>query len=199
MKRLLAALTIAAASSLAVVSAVAQTSEQPSGNALQDMLAQELTAEQNALATRLVQLSGSARTFDEILPLVADQAKTAFIRANPQMQLGIIEVVDRIAITLVSRRPELDQFLANIWASTFTIEEMEELTEFYESDAGKKFADVLPELLAVQTAAAQEWGKSINEELTARVSQELRASMAAEQEAIQGDIAGPAEGEAPQQ
>jgi hypothetical protein len=199
MKRLLAALAIAAVGGFAVVSAVAQTSEQPSSDALQDILAGELTPEQNELATRLVQLSGTGATFDEILPLVADQAKTAFIRANPQMQLGIIEVVDRVAISLVSRRPELNQFLAKIWASTFTVEEMEELVEFYESDAGKKFADVMPQLLAVQTAAAQEWGKSVGEELTARVSQELRASMAAEQEAIQGDIAGPAEEEAPQQ
>ncbi len=40
---------------------------------------------------QLVKLSGTARIFDEVLPNIADQAKNAFIRANPQMQLGIIE------------------------------------------------------------------------------------------------------------
>jgi hypothetical protein len=200
MKRLLAALVIATAGGLVVASALAQSPEQPNQDALQTLLTEELTPEQKELADRLVQVSGTSRTFDEILPLIADQAKNAFIRANPQMQLGIIEVVDRVAISLVNRRPELNQYLANVWASTFTAEEMQDLVDFYESDTGKKFAEVLPKLLAVQTAAAQEWGKSVSAELTEKVSQELRAAMAAEQEAIQGDVAGPAaEDEAPQQ
>jgi hypothetical protein len=199
MKRLLAALVIATAAGLAIASALAQTAAQPGEDALQDLLETELTPEQNELATRLVQVSGTSRTFDEVLPLIADQAKNAFIRANPQMQLGIIEVVDRVAISLVSRRPELNQYLATVWASTFSVDEMQELIEFYESDTGRKFSEVLPELLAVQTAAAQEWGKSVSAELTEKVSQELRAAMAAEQQAIQGDVAGPAEEPAPQQ
>ena len=48
---------------------------------------------------KLVQVSGTARIFDEMLPTIADQAKNAFIRANPQMQLGIIGLVDTIALS----------------------------------------------------------------------------------------------------
>jgi hypothetical protein len=116
------------------------------------------------------------------------------------MQLGIIDVVDRIAITLVSRRPELDEYLARVWASGFTNEEMQDLVDFYSSETGKKFAQVLPEVLAVQTAAAQEWAKSVSAELTRKVVAELRAAVAAEQKALQSDVAGPATGETqPQQ
>ena len=61
-------------------------------------------------------MSGTARIFDTLLPDVADQAKKAFIRANPQMQLGIITIVDKVALEMVNRRPELDRWLARIWA-----------------------------------------------------------------------------------
>jgi hypothetical protein len=133
------------------------------------------------------------------LPDIAEESKTNFIRANPQMQLGIIAVVDRVALTLVSRRPELNQYLAKVWASGFSDVEMQAIVDFYSTDVGKKFSAVLPQVLAVQTAAAQEWGKSIAAELNRKVQDELRAAMAAEQEALQSDIAGPADQLAPQQ
>jgi hypothetical protein len=148
---------------------------------------------------QLVQLSGTQRMFNEVLPMVADRAKSNFIRANPQMQLGIIDMVDRNALGLVSRRAELDEYLAKVWASGFTSDEMQDLIDFYTSDTGKKFASLHGRLLALQTAAAEEWGKSVSEELTRKVQAELQAAVAAEQNALDSDIAGPAEEQAPQQ
>jgi hypothetical protein len=190
MKRLLAALVIATAASSGPLPALAQ--EAPEESALQNILEGEVPEERMQLAMQLVRLTGTSRSFDELLPNIADQAKNAFIRANPQMQLGIIEVVDRIALTLVSRRPELDDYLARVWASGFTDGEMQELINFYSSDVGKKYADLLPELLAVQMGAAQEWGRSVGQELTQRVSEELRATMAAEESVLTGGEAPPA-------
>jgi hypothetical protein len=152
----------------------------------------ELPPERMALAMKLVQVSGVARVFDDVLPTIADQSKNDFIRANPQMQLGIIAIVDRIAVEMVGRRPELDRFLARIWASGFDDAEMQALIDFYSTDAGKKFAVTMPALLAVQTSAAQEWGRSVSEELNTRVQAELKSAVAAEENALQNDIAGPA-------
>jgi len=190
MTRILAAVILASAAAFGWSGAFAQDAAQ-SEEPLLDIIETELSPEAQALALKLVQLSGAARMFDEVLPMIADQTKNAFIRANPDMQLGIISVVDQIAVSLVSRRPELDNYLARVWASAFTSDEMEDLVEFYESEAGKKFGVTLPKLLAVQTAAAQEWGKSVSEEMQQKVTAELRAAMSAEQKALQGDIAGP--------
>jgi hypothetical protein len=184
MKRLLAALVIVTAVSAGPLPVLAQ--EAPAESALQNIIEGEIPEERMQLAMQLVRLTGTSRSFDELLPNIADQAKNAFIRANPQMQLGIIEVVDRIALTLVSRRPELDDYLARVWASGFSDEEMQELIDFYSSDVGKKYADLLPELLAVQMGAAQEWGRSVGQELTQRVADELRATMAAEEGILTG-------------
>ncbi len=197
MTRIVAAVILASAAAFGWSGAAGQDaaqSEQP----LQNIIGTELPPETRELALQLVQLSGSARMFDEVLPMVADQTKNAFIRANPDMQLGIISVVDQIAVSLVSRRPELDNYLARVWASGFSNDEMADLIAFYESDTGKKFSATLPQLLAVQAAAAQEWGKSVSAEMQEKVTAELRAAMTAEQKALQSDIAGPEEAPAPQ-
>jgi hypothetical protein len=182
MRRWLSALVIAVGTGL--VPALAQDTQQ---SPLQNIIEGELPEETLELAMQLVRITGTARTFDELLPNIADQAKQAFIRANPQMQLGIIEIVDRIALTLVSRRPELDDYLARVWASGFTNEEMQELIDFYSSETGRKYAELLPELLAVQMSAAQEWGRDVGAELTQRVAEELRATIEAEESEMTGD------------
>ena len=111
------------------------------------------------------------------------------------MQLGIIEIVDRVALTMVDKRPQLDQMLARVWASGFTDDELKALVDFYETDAGKKFADLQPQLLSVEMATAQAWSRSVLAELSQRVQDELRSVMAADQKSLQSDTAGPAPAE----
>ncbi|HEX2255819.1 MAG TPA: DUF2059 domain-containing protein [Afifellaceae bacterium] len=197
MRRMLAAALVAAAVLAGSGLVLAQQPEPPQSevDALAELMTMELPAERLALGAQLVRLSGTGGAFDELLPNIADQAKNGFIRANPQMQLGIIDVVDRIALTLVPRRAHLDKQLARVWAAAFTEEELQQLIEFYSSDVGKKFAEQQPKVLAIQVATAQEWGRSVSAELTQKVTEELRAAMAAEQNALTSDIAGPATGE----
>ena len=161
--------------------AQAQTQELPT---LQEIIGGEIPQESLDLALQLVRLSGNSNAFDELLPNIADQTKNLFIRANPQMQLGIISIVDRLALTLVPRRPELDLQLARIWASGFTDEEMRTLIGFYQTDIGKKFAAVYPKVLSVEVVAAQQWSRSVGEELAELVGNELRQAIQAEQDAL---------------
>jgi uncharacterized protein len=188
MKRTLAAFFIAALAFCGAAPAAAQDAEATQNadlSAFRAIMEKDLPPETMSLALELVRVSGISRTFDELLPNIADQAKNAFIRANPQMQLGIIELVDQTALTLVSRRKELDENLAKVWASGFTPEELQELVDFYTSDTGKKYATSYAQLLGVQMAAAQSWARSVSDELTDKVSNELRASVAAEGQALQ--------------
>ncbi len=204
MKSLLAAFLLALGALLGAAPGYAQQNPAvpaiyADNQALSDILGKELSPETKALADKLVELTGSARLFDEVLPDVADKAKNAFIRANPQMQLGIISVVDKVAVELVGRRKELDDYLARVWAAGFTNDEMQDLIDFFSTETGKKYATSVPKILGVETAAAQEWGNSIAEELNTRVQEELRKAMEAETEALQSDVAGPASETAPQQ
>jgi hypothetical protein len=201
MTRSLAALLFALAAAFGGAPALAQGAGEVSDpTTYRDIIANELDPETRKLADQLVQLTGTARLFDSLLPNIADEAKNSFIRSNPQMQLGIIAVVDKVAVEMVARRPELDAYLARVWASGFSDDEMRELIAFYSTDIGKKYAKLQPQILAVQTAAAEEWAKSVAADLDARVREELSSAMEAERRALQSDIAGPAdEGTQPQQ
>lgn len=135
--------------------AAAQDQQQPSEDDISARISQALEEEQIdperlRLARRVLDATDVTRPFDEILPDIADRAKTTLIRSNPQMQLGIINVVDRVALEMVERRAELENIMARIWAETFSDEELEELLGFYQSPIGRKYAQEFPLLLRAQ-------------------------------------------------
>ena len=142
--------------------------------------AQDIDAEELALAGQILAASRAGRPFDEILPNLADQAKTTFIRSNPQMQLGIIEVVDKVALELVSRRENLDTKLTEVWALAFDKDELRTLLDFYNTPAGKKFGAIMPRLLSAQMGVAEIWSRELSQEIHQKVSEELTAMAQAE-------------------
>ena len=183
MRRLLAGFLVATAAVMNPV-AYAQDAAEPATPA--EAPAAPISPESLALARQVIELSGTSNTFDELLPNIAEGAKQQFVRANPQMQLGIIAVVDNVARELVARRPDLDNELARIWASAFTEEELQAFIDFYSSEPGKKLAAVENRLLAVEMAAAQRWSRQVGQEMTDKVQAQLRATMAAEGNSLTG-------------
>ena len=152
--------------------------------------AQDIDAEELILARQVLTASRTGRAFDELLPNVADQAKTTFIRSNPQMQLGIIEVVDKVALDLVPRRSDLDTRLTEVWATAFDKDELRALLEFYGTPAGKKFSVALARILSAQVGIADAWARELSEEMVRRVSEDLTAMAKAETQKLETDPAG---------
>ena len=152
--------------------------------------AQEIDAEELALARQVLAASRVGRPFDEILPNVADQAKTTFIRSNPQMQLGIIEVVDKVALDMVIRREELDTKLTEVWALAFDKDELRTLLEFYNTPAGKKFGAIMPRILTAQLGIADQWTRELSQEMHKRVGDNLIAMAKAEKKRLEGSPGG---------
>lgn len=170
--------------------AAAQDQQQPSEDDISARISQALEEdpidpERLRLARRVLDATDVTRPFDEILPDIADQAKTTLIRSNPQMQLGIINVVDRVALEMVERRAELENIMARIWAETFSDEELEELLGFYQSPIGRKYAQEFPLLLRAQIGAAEWWSRDISEDMFRRVQRELQQMAEAEGQQLQ--------------
>lgn len=146
----------------------------------------EPSAAETELARKLIELTGARRSYDELLPNIAARAKTIFIRANPQMQLGIIDVIDKVALEMVDQRAELDRRLARVWAIAFTEEELNALVEFYGSEAGRKFARLQPRVLGIEMAEAQKWAEGISQQISQRVKAELKIAVEAEAQSLTG-------------
>ncbi len=148
-------------------------------------VAQEPDLQALELANEIMALNGTQDAMNEILPNVADAAKTTLIRTNPQMQLGIIEIVDRNALELVERRRDLDARITRLWTQAFTKEELQEIVAFYKTPTGRKFADRQPLIAPAQVRIAGEWSNEISEELARRVQEELRLMAAAERKRLE--------------
>ncbi len=155
--------------------------------------AQEIDAEELALARQVLTASRTGRPFDELLPNIADQAKTTFIQSNPQMQLGIIEVVDKVALDMVFRREDLDVKLAEVWALAFDKDELRVLLDFYNSPAGRKFGAIMPRILVIQAGIADTWGRELSQEIYKQVGDEMAAMAKAEKRRLEAGSGGGAE------
>lgn len=137
--------------------------------------AQEASAEQVALALEVVRAAGATRGFDNVLPLLAQQATDRLIRLRPDLHKQITDTVEAAALKLTARRIELDTDVARIWAKYFSQEELQTLLTFYQSTAGKKLAETGPQVLAEAYQAVDRWSSRIGEELLENTRQDLRA------------------------
>ncbi|WP_319774171.1 DUF2059 domain-containing protein [Breoghania sp.] len=131
------------------------------------------TKEHLAAARAAIEGGNAFRSFDDILPVIADKTRTLFIRTNPSATAVIDEVTNEVALQLANRRPELDKTIMEVWARRFTTEELNEIAEFYRSPVGSKFAKLGPELTALSIGAAKQWGDIISTEMVTRVREEL--------------------------
>lgn len=131
------------------------------------------TKEHLALAQQAIDASKSATGFDNILPVVADQTRTLFIRSNPALTPQIEEVTQEVAIGLAPKRRALDETLEKIWARRFSEDELRQIVAFYNSPVGKKLSDLSAEILALSVGAAKQWGDQISTEMVTRVREQM--------------------------
>lgn len=137
-------------------------------------VAQEVSAEHIAVAVEVVKNAGATRGFDNVLPRLAGQIIDRLIRLRPDLHQQVTAAVETVALKLAVRRAELDTEVGRIWAQRFTEEELRYLLEFYTSDAGKKFSDIGPVVVAESLQAVERWSGRVGEELLEKTREELR-------------------------
>ncbi|MBZ8134181.1 DUF2059 domain-containing protein [Afifella sp. IM 167] len=180
MYRLIALCLLALAAIVPAQYAAAQDNSTQNAGAID-----EPSPEQMKLARQVLAASSLSRSFDQILPSVADQAKSTLIRSNPQAQLGIIEIVDKVALQMVDRRPELENRLARVWAVNFSTEELQAYLDFFQTDAGKKLGANLVSLLNAQLNVSQAWAQELSSDILQRATEELQKITASEAQSLQ--------------
>ena len=136
--------------------------------------AQEQSAAHVALAVEVVRSAGATRGFDNVLPGLANQVIDRLIRLRPDLHKEIVATVEAVALKLAVRRAELDTDVARIWAKSFTEDELRYLLGFYTSEAGKKFSDVGPRVVAESFQSVERWTGRVGEELLEKTREEFR-------------------------
>lgn len=135
--------------------------------------AQDFSEAHMAAARETIAAARASEQFDQLLPMLADQAKALFQRSNPSLVAEIDEVVNTVALDLAKRRPELERELERVWAARFTEQELKEIAAFYSSDVGKKFGQLMPLVIQDSMRSAGIWRDAISTELVTKAREEL--------------------------
>lgn len=128
-------------------------------------LAQEISPSHLAAAREAVDAIDTTEQFDQILLNAATQIKAELIVNNPDLQSKISEMVDDSAIALAPRRADLENEIATVYAKMFTEQELREISQFYNSEAGRKLIRQGPQATREMMAAADIWTNGIVRDL----------------------------------
>ncbi|MCB1487621.1 MAG: DUF2059 domain-containing protein [Bauldia sp.] len=136
--------------------------------------AQEITQSHLDAALDALRASPASRSYDNLLPAVAEQVKSQLILMRPDLHTQISETVDEVVLTLVPRRNDLDNDLARVWAKGFTEDELVTIATFYASPAGQKFNQIGPKVISDAFKVAEGWANRVREELVEKTQEALK-------------------------
>ena len=142
--------------------------------AAQQAAAAKPSAAQIQLARELIELNGSLRAIDDMVPAYLEQARNMFAVTNPDLAAPLAEVAASLRPEFLAQRTEVVDGIALAYASRFTEAELRELVTFYQSPTGKKFISVLPAVLQDSFQRMQAWSAKLSEQMVARMRAEMR-------------------------
>ncbi|TCL73485.1 DUF2059 domain-containing protein [Rhizobium sp. BK251] len=153
--------------------------------------AQEVSEEQLKAARAAIDSLGVTNQFDNILPNLAERLKGSMIQASPNYGEQISSAVDQQALSLASRRADLERESATIYAKTFTVDELKAIAAFYGSPAGQKLLKDGPIASRELIKAANIWSAGISRDLAAQSNKALSAVIKEPLPSIGDDLATP--------
>lgn len=138
-------------------------------------MAQEVPPEQLALARKYVDLTDSAGVFEITLVEIGLGSLSQLTQQNPELADEIDLAIGKVLETYQGRKGELlDQF-ARVYATRFTMEELQQIVTFYETPTGVKLARANTEVNGDMQAILQVFTNNTRPEFYAKVRAELRA------------------------
>lgn len=142
--------------------------------------AQEPSEAEVQAARAAISALGATDQFDAILPNAADALKGSLIQAAPNLEKEISATVDAKALEMAGRRADLEREAALIYARNFSLEELQAISDFYQSEAGQALIERGPRATREILQAAEIWSNGIARDLAAETNQALRASLGQE-------------------
>jgi uncharacterized protein len=138
------------------------------------VVAQEIADTHLRAARAAISAIGATDQYDMILPEAAFALKGELIQKNPDLQALINQTVDQHAFTLAARRADLEREAALSYARNFSEEELNQIAEFYASEAGQKLIEVGPIVTRDVERAAQIWQNGVARDLAQNVGRTLQ-------------------------
>ncbi len=127
-----------------------------------------------ALAKELIVLKGSTQLWDAVVPGVIEQAKGVFMQTNPALGKALNDVAAQLRTEYAPRASQLVDQVAQLYAKTFTEQELKDALAFYKSPLGRKIVSEEPKVLDDGFRRIQEWTNKFSEEVMGRMRAEMK-------------------------
>jgi len=136
-------------------------------------LAQNVSDEHLKQARAAVTAIRATERFDAFLGSTARELKNELMRKDPNWERLISQTVEEEALKLAARRSDLEREVARIYAKYFSQEELKQIADFYNSDAGQKLITQGPNAVIDADGAYNIWRQGIAQDLAANSGRAL--------------------------
>jgi hypothetical protein len=135
---------------------------------------QKISPAAREAAERLARDVGTEEMFVNTLQQMSGQIAASIDRQSASADGR--KIVDEIIMPEMRKRSgEMTEKIADIWASHFSLEELDQLRAFYETPLGRKSLHKLPLILAESRDAGSKWGAQTMRAIFKEHAEEMRA------------------------
>ena len=127
-------------------------------------------AENLAAARELIQVTNATEQFKAVLPTLFQNLKAVVVQNRPDVEKQYDAMVPIFNQKAAQRLDELSNAMATIYARTFTIDELHDITAFYRSATGQKFIQRQPSIVQQSLAIGQQFGREVASDVQQEMS-----------------------------
>jgi hypothetical protein len=136
--------------------------------------AQSATADSRAAARELVATIKLGDQFKAMMPMIFKAFKPAIVQNRPDVDRDFDALVPILLDKMGARLKEMEDSVADVYASNFSAAELRDLIAFYKSPTGQKFLEKTPIVTQQTMAAGQKFGQSAGAEAQKEMIEQLR-------------------------
>lgn len=136
--------------------------------------AETVTPDSRAAARELVQVARVTDQFKMLFPAIMESLRPAFVQNRPEVERDFNALLPLLSQLVNDRVGALADEFAELYAATYTADELRQLIAFYRQPVGQKFLATMPTLAQQGMAIGQRFGQQIGAEAVRRIREELR-------------------------
>ena len=133
----------------------------------------EVPPEKLAAARQVVVSSGMARSFEPMVPQLAEQIPSVVTRTRPDLTKDLTAVLAQLQPEFNQKSGEMLDIAARIYARQMSEGDLKATAAFFDSPAGKQYVAAQPLMLDELVVSMQAWTQEVSSFMMKRVQQEM--------------------------
>ncbi len=126
-----------------------------------------------AAAKEYLTMKNAPAMYASVVPNIVERVKTGLLQANLTYQKDLNEVAEIVAKKFAGSESQITDAWAQIYARTFTEQELKDLVAFYKSPLGQRLLAAEPQAIQGSMVYVNQWAAQFAD----KVGEEFRAEM----------------------